>query len=483
MCPAKLRTALCIVILGALTCAGIAYSKAINKPNAGPLVSAPTLPAAAKNDGLELSAKLVQDKLLVNGDGVLTLALTLTAPAAATTTTGPQQNVDMVVVLDRSGSMSGKKIEDSRRAVLELIAHLAPGDRFGLVSYSDNVTRNAPLTAINDATRSQLMAAAAAIQPGGNTNLAAGLQEGIEVLRAGRAAADGQVRHGKIILISDGLANQGVTNPEAIAAMAGAASSQDFGVSALGVGSDFNELLMTRIADRGAGGYYFLEDPQRIAAVFLKESLETKTALARNIELRIPLPDGVQIQDAAGYPVEVAGNVALFRPGDLLPGKSRTLHVALRVPTSAENSYDIKGISAIYHNDGRPFGLTLDTPLHFSCVANPKAVAASIDKDSWERKALQEDYSKLKEQVAQDLRVGDEKGALSKIDSYKSEKKDANQAVGSVKVRDNLERDVAGLAATVKETFAAPAGQVEERQKLNAKALQQESYQQRRDKM
>jgi len=96
---------------------------------------------------------------------------------------------------------------------------------------------------------------------------------------------------------------------------------------------------------------------------------------------------------------------------------------------------------------------------------------------------LQEDYSKLKEQVAQDLRVGDEKGALSKIDSYKSEKKDANQAVGSVKVRDNLERDVAGLAATVKETFAAPAGQVEERQKLNAKALQQESYQQRRDKM
>ena len=112
--------------------------------------------------------------------------------------------------------------------------------------------------------------------------------------------------------------------------------------------------------------------------------------------------------DAAGYPIEKQGNHAVFRAGDLLPGCSRTLHVTLRAPTNAPRQFEIKGVSAAYHADGRPFGLTLDAPLRFACAPDPSAVAASIDKQLWERKAMQEDLGKLKEQVAQELRQGDE---------------------------------------------------------------------------
>jgi Ca-activated chloride channel family protein len=481
----KYRIALLILLLAGVSSLALSHSWSDAK-SVQPEPVAPDSKPIAANGGLSLEAKLVQDKILVNGDGVLSLAVTLRAAPAAESArpNRPRQNVDLVVVLDRSGSMHGQKINDSRRAVIELLSALDPNDRFSLITYADASTIDIPLTAVDERTRGELMAKAAAVQPGGNTNLASGLQAAFDMLRNNRSAN----RNGKILLISDGMANRGVVEPDAIAAIAAAAVNQDFGVSSLGVGADFNELLMTRIADKGAGAYYFLEDPQRIAGVFLKESQETRTAAARNIEIRIPLPEGVVALDASGYPIETQGRLALFRAGDLAPGATRTIHVALRAPTSSARSFEIKGVSASFSANGQPHGLTLDAPLRFACAPDPKAVAQSIDKKLWERKTLQDDLGKLKEEVAQELRSGDEKGALRKIEQYKAQKAAENTSVGSDAVRQSLERDMDKLATTVKDTFSAsPAApgapaMTQEKQNRNAKMLQHESYTQRRDK-
>lgn len=481
----KFRITLLILLLAGVSSLALSRSWSDAK-SVQPAPTAPAPLASVANGGLSLEAKLVQDKILLNGDGLLSLALTLRAPFAPESAkpSQPRANVDLVVVLDRSGSMYGQKINDSRRAVIELLAALDPNDRFGLISYSDSATLDIPLTSVDERTRGELMAKASAVQSGGNTNLAAGLQAGFDLLRSNRSAN----RNGKILLISDGMANRGLVNPEEIAAIAGAAVNQDFGVSALGVGADFNELLMTRIADKGAGAYYFLEDPQRIAGVFLKESQETRSAAARNIEIRIPLPEGVVALDASGYPIETQGRFAMFRAGDLAPGCTRTIHVALRAPTNSARSFEIRGMSASFSAGGQPHGLTLDAPLRFACAPDPKVVADSIDKKLWERKTLQDDLGKLKEEVAQELRVGDEKGALRKIEQYKAQKAAENQAVGSAAVKQSLERDMDALASTVKDSFsptpAAPGAPAlsQDRQNRNAKALQHESYTQRRDK-
>ena len=121
---------------------------------------------------------------------------------------------------------------------------------------------------------------------GGGTNLGGGLQQGINVLA--RTMSNGN-QH-KMILISDGLANQGITDPSILWDMAGGAYENRFSISTVGVGYDFNEILMTGIADHGAGQYYFLENPNAFAKVFEQtytRFLDLKKAEAQAREAQI----------------------------------------------------------------------------------------------------------------------------------------------------------------------------------------------------
>ena len=120
---------------------------------------------------------------------------------------------------------------------------------------------------MTDDSRRELAALVAGIQPGGGTNLGGGLEAGLSLFAA-RSMAD---HHRKLLLISDGLANHGVTDPHALGRMAAAGLSRDWVVSTVGVGNDFNEHLMTTLADYGGGTYTYMEDPAAFAAVFQQE--------------------------------------------------------------------------------------------------------------------------------------------------------------------------------------------------------------------
>ncbi len=149
--------------------------------------------------------------------------------------------VDLVVVLDRSGSMNGQKIRDAKKAVMHLLGQLSPQDRIAIITYSNGVEILSPLVQVNDASREDLWARVNRINSGGGTNLGGGLKNGITVLR--RVTTTDRQR--KVILISDGLANHGITNPVELAAMAANGSEDNLAVSTVGVGYDFNEVLMS----------------------------------------------------------------------------------------------------------------------------------------------------------------------------------------------------------------------------------------------
>ena len=112
--------------------------------------------------------------------------------------------MDMVIVLDRSGSMKGRKIEDARRAVLELLSSLSAGDRFALITYSDGVHIASGLSNVTAANRVRITSAVNKIRAGGGTNLGAGLRAGMDTL----AFRSRLTNSAKVILISDGLANK-----------------------------------------------------------------------------------------------------------------------------------------------------------------------------------------------------------------------------------------------------------------------------------
>jgi Ca-activated chloride channel family protein len=434
--------------------------------------------AAVKQGAVSMSVHLVQGNVLKGSDGRASVALTLAADEILRPDQPPSQPSDLVVVLDRSGSMSGRKIHDARRAVLHLIERLTDNDRLAVVAYSNAVSTVWPLTPMTRTHRSRAAAAVQRISTGGGTNLGGGLSTGISTLIQNPAPE----RRRKLILISDGLANHGVTDPAALGIMASGGAEHRFSVSTVGVGLDFNEIVMTTIADHGAGRYYFLEDPRTFVRVFDKELQATRTVAATGLEIRIPRTGGVHLVDAGGYPITTRGDVAVVRPGDLLSGRQRTLYLTFQVPTDKERSFNLGAFQVRFRDNGVSRELTHDTELSLACLSDEKAVMAGIDKAGWGEQVVREDYSRLKESVAEAIRQGRKQQALSTIREYEKQNRKVNAVVGSARVAKNLDQDVNRLRRSVEETFSGAPAAVAEKKKQRSKALQYESYQIRRDK-
>jgi Ca-activated chloride channel family protein len=264
--------------------------------------------------------------------------------------------------------------------------------------------------------------------------------------------------------------------------MAGAASEHRFSISTVGVGLDFNEIVMTSIADRGAGSYHFLEDPQVFAAVFENELAATRQVAANDVAIKIPLMPGVRLVDAGGYPIRLEDGAAVLHPGDLISGQERHLYLTFRVPTATEQEIVLGQLQMQYRHDGQSRIVDTGRPMTVACVGDSTAVMASIKKDAWEDQVVQEEFSRLKEEVAADIRDGDSAGARARIQAYEARQSAINSVIGSDRVEQNLESEVTALREQVDDTFAGAPAVVAEKKKKMSKVLQYEGYKKRRDK-
>lgn len=476
MNPTRLKSLVFILVMIAVTGAALAYSTGAGKTWLSGLLTSKTSQHLMASSPVSLAGHLVQDKILQGSSGRISLALTLAAIESPDSNSVVERNVDMVIVLDRSGSMKGQKINDARQAVSNLLSRLTAKDRFALITYSDGVQFVSSLKPVTSEHRQQLATLIAGIREGGGTNLGAGLQAGINVLQNGKEIGNAR----KLVLISDGLANKGITDAARLGAMAGIAVEKEFAVSTVGVGNDFNEQLMTTIADRGAGNYYYLENPMAFSEVFQKEFIYTQATVATNVSIWFPLGNGISLTDAAGYPITRQNDYAVFHPGDLRSGQTRQLFLTLQVPTESTANFDIAPVKVRYRFNGQSLETVLSEPLTIACVENKKEVQASIDKASWAEKVIQEDYNRLKQEVAVDIKAGKKQNALKRIHRYYREQDSINATVGSAEVRQNLDRDLKELQQRVEDTFTGEPSAVSRKQKASSKALQYEGYRGRR---
>lgn len=467
---------LIVAVLVAATCGALAFTQQDGPdPVPDPIPGTDPPPLVGKRLGpVSLSAGLTQNKIDAGGDGSVSMALTLAAEARESAEIAPAPSVDLVIVLDRSGSMAGAKMANARSAIRGLLDRLGPSDRFALVSYASDVRRETGLLPMTPTHRERLRATIDRVRAGGGTNLGGGLRMGIDSLRAA-AVSEGVSR---VVLISDGRANEGVVDPDRLGRMAAEATEHRLSVSTVGVGADFNERLMTALADRGTGAYYFLDRPEAFAAVFENAFREARQAVATGLEIRVPLPDGIQLTHAAGYPIETRGGHAVFRPGDLLAGRERELFLTFQIPTGAEREFRIQGLEARYVQSGEPVVLRLPAPFTIACVADPDAAVASIDRDVWERKVLQDDFNQLRDAIADALRRGDSGKARREILAYRQKTAAVNTAVQSEAVKENLDEALNRLETEVAETFTAAPSVL----RRAAKEMQYEAYQGRRDR-
>jgi Ca-activated chloride channel family protein len=209
--------------------------------------------------------------------------------------------MNVSLVLDRSGSMSGAPLAYSKKACQFVTEQMGQQDQLSLVAFDDEVrTVFAPQSVSHkDVMKQQIET----IRSGGSTNLSGGLLQGIQYVVQGKK--DGSIN--RVILLSDGHANEGITDRAKLQSIAREFQSLGIGITTMGVGDGFDEELMEGIADDGGGNFYFIEKPESIPEIFAKELDGLLSVVAQNVQLTIKPSETTQIMHIYGYKAEVTG--------------------------------------------------------------------------------------------------------------------------------------------------------------------------------
>jgi Ca-activated chloride channel homolog len=237
--------------------------------------------------------------------------------------------VALSLVIDHSGSMSGPPLEHAILAARQAVRALAPGDHIAVVVFDNNVNVVVPSSAVGQDRRT-IEAAVGAITAGGTTALHAGWVEGYT--QALQQLVDKGLN--RVVLLSDGLANVGLTDPAAIAMDVRDAATAGVSTSTIGLGRSFDEHLLRHLADAGGGSYTFVESPAGLADLFETELAGLAALRGRNLRISLRGPGasfvavraGAQLHEGAlllpelvaGLPLRLLATLEIA-PGDTAP--------------------------------------------------------------------------------------------------------------------------------------------------------------------
>jgi Ca-activated chloride channel family protein len=255
------------------------------------------------------------------------LLMEVVAPAAVRRETG-RPPVNLAFVIDRSGSMQGAKLETAKQAVGDAIARLAPEDRFAIVAYDDTVDIVAESSLATAEARRRAAEACSRITAGNSTNLGEGWLRGCE--QVARNLVEGGVN--RCLLLTDGLANIGMTDPAELQAHAAELRQRGVATSTFGVGADFDERLLQAMADAGGGHFYFIESAAQIRDAMTGEVGESLDVVARDATLAVTVPEGVTVEFLSPFGSENRGDVTPLRLGDLVSEQQLRTVVRLNFP-------------------------------------------------------------------------------------------------------------------------------------------------------
>jgi len=297
---------------------------------AAALVALP-LVAAAKAPSRDVSCRAELDRGVLPADRNVTAVIKVTLDAPPPPEKKERPPVNLCLVLDRSGSMSGQKIEKAKSAAIEAVRRLGERDMVSLVVFDHEVETLVP--AQSAANSEWIESRIRGITSRGNTAIYGAVSQGAAEVRknaGGRYVS-------RIILMSDGLANVGPAKPDDLGRLGTSLLKEGISVTTCGVGTDYNEDLMTRLAQSSDGNTYFVEDSGDLPRIFAAELGEVLSVVAREVKIIIECKDGVKPVRIIGREGVVRGNSVELYLNQLYGGQEKYALVEVEVPPTAHD--------------------------------------------------------------------------------------------------------------------------------------------------
>ena len=341
-----------------------------------------------------------------DGASTLDLLLTISTPELPAGQVQPRPPLNLALVIDRSGSMAGRKLSYARKAARFLAGELTTRDRLAIVTFDGEVQVVVPSTPVADPLA--FIAAINTIHSGGCTALFDGW------LAGAMQVAEHLERNAlnRVLLLSDGQANEGLTNTAEIAAKVAGLTAKGISTSAFGLGDGFDEDLMGAMATSGDGTLAFIESPGQLPDLYASELQGLANTLGKRVSIGIRTKQGAELVDVLNdLDTTEAGN---YRLPNLRAGQELNVGVRLQLPAWMPNQ-EIASVRLAWDAPGSAERQTLIE--HLTLPVKEAAELAGLDTDM----AVTEQFALLEANRARRLAIeqldlGDIEAAETSLD-------------------------------------------------------------------
>lgn len=413
-------------------------------PTPTPPPKAPNNPIA-ENSSVSLESKVSHPYVPAGRAQDVFVQVDLQGKASETKTRLP---LNVGLVIDRSGSMAGRKLAHAKAAARRLVSSMRDGDRITIVTYGSDVSVLVPSRVLNDGSRREVLGAIERIVDRGGTFLSGGLEQATRSI----AATLEKQQVSRVILISDGQANEGITHKAGLSRLAQKAAKRGIAVTTMGVGLDFNEDVMTAIAEHGNGHYYYIKDAASLAGIFTRELSKLVATVARRPTLTITLDPNVELLALYGYEYQKRGRVVEIRLPEVFAKQRRRVTLKLRVAAGGATKRPLARVELAYEDvqDGR--GRTLVNAIEVAATRDEALVQRSLAAAVLAR-GQQVELAKTAHTALNDYRKGNVAAAQAMLRSRLSGAMRANKRLRSRR----LERTIRKMRRVLDSTAARPA--------------------------
>ncbi len=248
--------------------------------------------------------------------------------------------LNLSLVLDRSGSMRGEKIQSVKDAARALISMLSSKDTLSVVSYAEDVTTLVPPSPVRD--RDSVARMLDGLMARGGTNLSGGWLQGVAFVEKKR------IKKGinRVLLMTDGLATRGILDTAQLVKMVGKKKRKQIATSTFGFGEGFNEDLLIGMSRAAGGAFYYIEDPDDAPHAFTQELGNLLSVVAQNFSVKLKAQGGAKFLSLLnGYPHTLSDSKVEAQAGDVYAGDARGFMMEMQLPAGlpAEGAVVAKG--------------------------------------------------------------------------------------------------------------------------------------------